>query len=77
MVRKKVGKVVMPIKVHALHPKLFRGLAFMEMAQDKANELDGVVKTLAPPRSSGVPSELISALPWAESTASPRRNCAT
>ena len=24
MVRKKVGKVVMPIKVHALHPKLFR-----------------------------------------------------
>ena len=46
MVRKKVGKVVMPIKVHALHPKLFRGLAFMEMAQDKANELDWVVKTL-------------------------------
>ena len=46
VIRKKVGKVVMPIKVHAHHPKLFRGHAFMEMAQDKANELDWVVKTL-------------------------------
>ena len=46
MVRRKVGKVVMPIKVHAHHPKLFGGMAAMEMAQDKANKLDAVVKSL-------------------------------
>ena len=46
MVRKKVGKVVMPIKVHAHHFTLFGGMAAMEMAQDKAHDLDTVVKSL-------------------------------
>ncbi len=46
MVRRKVGKVIMPMKVHAHHPKLFGGMAAMEMAQDKAHDVDTVVKSL-------------------------------
>lgn len=46
MVRRKVGKVIMPMKVHAQHLKLFGGMAAMEMAQDKAHDVDTVVKSL-------------------------------
>lgn len=45
--RRKVGKVVRPIRVHALHSRLLYGYGQMEMAQDKASRMPAVVKSLA------------------------------
>ena len=53
LVRRSVGKlagkprVVAPIRVHALHPRLLFGLAHMELAQDKARALPAKLKALA------------------------------
>ena len=45
--KRKVGRVVEPVRIHAHHPRLLRGLAGMEMAQEAANAVDPLVKTLA------------------------------
>ena len=45
--KRKVGRVVMPVKIHAHHPRLLRGLGHMEMAQEAAKALDPAVKMLA------------------------------
>ena len=45
--RKKVGRVVEPVRIHAHATRLLRGLAGMEMAQEAARAVDPLVKTLA------------------------------
>jgi hypothetical protein len=45
--RRKVGRVVEPVRIHAHHTRLLRGLAGMEMAQEAARTVDPLVKTLA------------------------------
>ena len=45
--RRKVGRVIAPVTVHAHHPRLLRGYAGMEMAQEAASRLPSALKTLA------------------------------
>jgi hypothetical protein len=45
--KRMVGRVPLPLRIHAHHPKVFGGLARMEMAQDKAKRVPFDVKTLA------------------------------
>lgn len=45
--KRKVGRVVEPIRIHAHHTRLLRGLASMEMAQEAARAVDPLVKALA------------------------------
>ena len=45
--RRKVGRVVEPVRIHAHHTRLLRGLAGMEMAQEAASSVDPPVKALA------------------------------
>ena len=45
--RRKVGRVVQPVRVHALHSRLLYGYGQMELAQDKASKVPVVVKSLA------------------------------
>jgi hypothetical protein len=51
--RRKVGRVVEPVRLHAHHPRLLRGLAGMEMAQEAARAVDPLLKTLAQIRVAG------------------------
>ena len=44
--KRKVGRVIMPIRVHAHHPRLLRGLGGMEMAQQAAKTVDPALKEL-------------------------------
>ncbi len=44
--KRKVGKVIMPVKIHAHHPRLLRGLGGMEMAQQAASTLGAGLKEL-------------------------------
>ncbi len=34
--KRKIGRVIMPVRIHAHHPRLLRGLGSMEMAQQAA-----------------------------------------
>ena len=45
--KRMVGRVPLPLRIHALHPKIFGGLAKMEYAQDKAKRVPFDVKALA------------------------------
>ena len=45
--RRKVGKVVRPVRVHALLSKLLFGYGQMERAQEKAKSFPPLVKALA------------------------------
>ena len=47
MVRRKFGKVVLPIKIMAHHPRLLRALGEMETGQMAARSLDAGLKSLA------------------------------
>ncbi len=47
MTRRRLGKVIRPIRIHALHGRLLYGLAQMEMAQEKATSVPVAVKALA------------------------------
>ncbi len=47
MVRRKLGKVVTPVKVHARHDAAFGGYVRMEMAQDKFRRVAPAPKALA------------------------------
>ena len=44
--RRKFGRVLEPIRLHAQHPRLLRGLGHMEMAQQAASTLDASLKEL-------------------------------
>jgi hypothetical protein len=44
--KRKFGRVVLPVKIHALHPRLLRGLGSMEMAQQAAKTIDAGLKEL-------------------------------
>ncbi len=46
MTRRRVGKVVRPVRVHALHSRLLAGYGQMEMAQLKASTVAATVKLL-------------------------------
>ncbi len=47
MTRRRLGKVIRPIRIHALHGRLLYGLAQMELAQEKLHTVPTVVKSLA------------------------------
>ena len=45
--RRKLGRVIRPIRVHALHPRIFSGYGRMELAQQRANKVPAHIKSLA------------------------------
>ena len=47
MVRRKIGRVVLPIKIAAHHPRLLRSLGEMEAGQMAATSVDATLKSLA------------------------------
>ena len=47
MVRRKIGRVVLPIKITAHHPRLLRSLGEMEAGQMAATSVDAALKSLA------------------------------
>ena len=47
MVRRKLGRVVLPIKVAAHHPRLLRSVGEMESGQMAARSVDAGLKSLA------------------------------
>lgn len=47
MCKRKVGKVVTPLKVMAHHPRLLRAYGGMEMGQEAARKVDEKLKMLA------------------------------
>lgn len=47
MVRRKIGHVVRPIRLHALSPRNLRGYAMMEGAQESARAVPRHLKKLA------------------------------
>ena len=47
MTKRKVGRVVTPIKIVAHHPRLLRALAHMELGQDAARTVSPQLKALA------------------------------
>jgi len=47
MVRRKLGHVVLPIKITAHHPRLLRSLAEMETGQAAAKSVSAGLKSLA------------------------------
>ncbi len=47
LTRRRVGKVIRPVRVHAMHTRLLVGYGQMEMAQDKARRLPAGLKSLA------------------------------
>ena len=46
LTRRKVGKVVAPIKILAHHPRLLRAVAHMELGQEAANAVFPRIKAL-------------------------------
>ena len=47
MVKRKIGRVVLPVKVAAHHPRLLRSLGEMETGQMAAKSVDAGLKSLA------------------------------
>lgn len=47
MVKRRLGRVVMPVQIAARHAKLLWGYAQMELALDKSCLLEGALKNLA------------------------------
>ena len=45
--RRKLGRVVTPVKIHAHHPRLLRGVGAMHMAQEAARSVPAALKSLA------------------------------
>jgi len=45
--KRKVGKVIRPVRIHALHNRLLMGYGQMEMAQEKAKKVEITTKALA------------------------------
>ncbi|MBI1849025.1 MAG: hypothetical protein HYR85_01645 [Planctomycetes bacterium] len=46
LVRRKVGRMIEPIRIAAHQPKLLRGYGMMEMAQEKMKSVDANLKAL-------------------------------
>jgi hypothetical protein len=46
MVKRKVGRVILPIKIAAHHPRLLRAVGWMEMGQEVARTVDAPLKAL-------------------------------
>lgn len=47
LTRRKVGRVIQPVRVHALHSRLLLGYGQMEQAQEKARLVPAALKSLA------------------------------
>lgn len=47
MTKRKVGRVILPVKITAHHPRLLRAMGQMEMGQDAARSLPFTLKLLA------------------------------
>ena len=47
MSRRKLGRVIGPLRVHALHTRLLAGVGSMETAQEKASTVPATIKVLA------------------------------
>ena len=47
MSKRKLGRVVLPVKIMAHHPRLLRAVGSMEMGQEAANSVDTSLKSLA------------------------------
>jgi len=47
MTKRKVGRVIAPIKIVAHHPRLLRALAHMELGQEAATTVPSKLKLLA------------------------------
>ena len=47
MTKRKIGRVVLPIKITAHHPRLLRALGGMEMGQEAARTVEAPLKILA------------------------------
>jgi hypothetical protein len=45
--KRRLGRVPLPVRIHAVHGRLFQGYARMELAQDKARRVPFDVKALA------------------------------
>ncbi|MFN7974975.1 MAG: hypothetical protein U0166_21925 [Acidobacteriota bacterium] len=54
MTRRKVGRVVMPVQIHAHHPRLLNGYGMMEQAQLAAKRVPPALKSLAGVRVAGL-----------------------
>ena len=47
MTKRRLGRVIMPIKIMAHHPRLLRALAHMELGQEAAGKVPAQLKALA------------------------------
>ena len=47
LARRKLGRVVAPVKITAHHPRLLRAMAAMEMGQEAARSVEASLKMLA------------------------------
>jgi len=47
MTKRKLGRVVLPVKIAAHHPRLLRAVGAMEMGQAAANSVPTPIKVLA------------------------------
>ena len=45
--RRKVGRVIRPLRIHALHGAILAGYGHMERGQEKAHRVPSAVKSLA------------------------------
>ncbi len=45
MVRRKIGRVIQPIKITAHHPRLLRAVGQMEMGQEAAKTVDAALES--------------------------------
>lgn len=46
LTKRRLGRVIMPIRIQAHHPRLLRGYAHMELAQQAARSLPASLKAL-------------------------------
>jgi hypothetical protein len=46
MVKRKLGRVIEPVRITAHHPRLLKAMGQMEMGQEAARSVDAALKTL-------------------------------
>ncbi|MBI1849027.1 MAG: hypothetical protein HYR85_01655 [Planctomycetes bacterium] len=46
LVRRKIGRMILPIRVAAHQPKLLRGFAFMQLGQEGMRSIDPALKSM-------------------------------
>jgi len=47
MCKRRLGRVILPIRINAHHPRILRAMAGMEMGQEAAKSVPAALKTLA------------------------------